>query len=184
MRGTLLRQIKMSAVTIALCLSFALRSFSQVRTEMDDWCATLHNASSPDLVQFLNAVVPDEKNSHCVTWTIRKLAKEHYELAITTLVRFLDFRRPLTQREKVGLPEPGGIAGIWSVYPAVGALDAMGKAPTEAAKITLTVTTRMLLSTRASNSPPSQYLTFHPRNKRSLRTPHGLHSNRRLALTT
>jgi len=79
----------------------------------------------PDLVQFLNAVRPDEKNGDCVTWAIRKLGNENYEPAISALVKLLEFRRPATEREKLGFylrPQ-----GIWEMYPSVGALPQIGK---------------------------------------------------------
>lgn len=72
-----------------------------VHQRFEGWCDSLQNAELGDLVQFLNAVVPDERNSRCVTWAIHKLGKERYEPAITPLVRLLDFRRPETEGEKI-----------------------------------------------------------------------------------
>jgi hypothetical protein len=79
------------------------------------------------LVQFLSAVVADDTNSRCVTWAIHKLGSEHYEPAISILTKLLDFHRPPTEREKLGFTNVGGIAGIWDLYPAVGALELLGK---------------------------------------------------------
>jgi hypothetical protein len=127
MRGAILRKSRIVAVSLAFCLALAFPAFGQGRDKFEGWCDSLQNATSPDLVQFLNAVAPDHKNSHCVAWTIRRLGREHYEPAIQALVRLLDFRRPATEREKLGFTDTGGIAGIWDLYPAVGALDLIGK---------------------------------------------------------
>lgn len=56
-----------------------------------------------------------------MTWTIHKLGKEHYEPAITPLVRFLDFRRPQTEVDRAfhGLSE--------EMFPAKDALALIGK---------------------------------------------------------
>jgi hypothetical protein len=81
----------------------------------------LEAASSPDLVQFLNTTVPDERNARCVTWAINKVGKKRYEPAIKPLVRLLDFRRPQTEGERIfrGLSE--------ETFPAEVALEVIGK---------------------------------------------------------
>jgi hypothetical protein len=73
------------------------------------------------LVQFLNAVVPNETNSRCVTWAIHKLGNEHHEPAIPALVKLLDFRLPRTPVEEIfhGLSEES--------FPAEAALELIGK---------------------------------------------------------
>ena len=91
----------------------------------DSACEVFKNASPPDLVQYLNGVVPDDKNSDCVTLAIRKLGKERYEPAITALVKLLDFRRPRTQDEKKGIFERP--QSIDEVFPAALALELIGK---------------------------------------------------------
>lgn len=107
----------------ALCLAFVHSAGGQDRFE--SWCDSLRNASSPDLLQFLNGVVPDERNAHCVTWAIHKLGEDHYEPAITVLVKLLDFRRPETRDEKMGIYERPQI--IEELFPAANALEVIGK---------------------------------------------------------
>ncbi len=101
MRGAALRAIKIAAVTSILCLAVPFLALGQVHEKYEDWCYGLQNASSPDLLEFLNAVVPDEWNARCITWAIHKLGKEHHEPAIPRLVKLLDFRLPLTPKEEM-----------------------------------------------------------------------------------
>jgi hypothetical protein len=96
-----LRGIKIVAVTLVLCLAVPFLALGQVPEKYEGWCYGLQNASSPDLLEFLNAVVPDEWNARCITWAIHKLGKEHHEPAIPALVKLLDFRLPLTPMEEV-----------------------------------------------------------------------------------
>ncbi len=93
MRGANLRGIKIVAVALTLGVAFAFPAFGQVHDRFEGWCDSLQNASSHDLVQFLNAVIPDEKNARCVTWAIHRLGNEHHEPAIPALVKLLDFHR-------------------------------------------------------------------------------------------
>jgi hypothetical protein len=44
--------------------------------------------------------------------------------AVPTLVKFLDFRRPLDETEKCGAYPH--LRGVWDMYPAVDALESMG----------------------------------------------------------
>jgi hypothetical protein len=113
--------------TVSLCLASAFPILGQGHDRFEGWCDSLQDASPPDLVQFLNAVTPDETNSHCVALAIHKLGTARYEAAIAPLLRLLDFRRPPTSQEKAGFPDPGGIKGVWDLYPSVGALDLIGK---------------------------------------------------------
>src|SRR6266404_211706 len=101
MRGAALRAIKIAAVTSILCLAVPFLALGQVHEKYEDWCYGLQNASSPDLLEFLNAVVPDEWNARCITWAIHKLGKEHHEPAIPRLVKLLNFRIPLTPKEEM-----------------------------------------------------------------------------------
>jgi hypothetical protein len=121
MRGAFVRAFKMVVLTLTTCLAFAFAASGQVHERYEGWCSTLEAASSPDLVQFLNATVPDEQNARCVTWAINKVGKERYEPAITALVRLLDFRRPEEEREKTvhGLSR--------GLFPAKVALELIGK---------------------------------------------------------
>jgi len=121
MRGAILKRIKMFAVMVILFLVVPFLAVGQVHGRYDGWCDSLQNATSPDLVQFLNAVVPDEKNARCVTWAIHQLGNEHHEPAIPALVKLLDFRIPRTPVEEIfhGLSE--------ETFPAEAALELIGK---------------------------------------------------------
>jgi hypothetical protein len=66
-------------------------------------CNSLQNAASSDLVSFLDAVRPDENNSWCAKWAIDQLGSRHYDPGAAALVRLLDFHRPLTANEKLGI---------------------------------------------------------------------------------
>jgi len=94
-------KIVVVAVTLVLYAAVPFLAFGQAHEKFEGWCDSLQNASSPDLVQFLNAVVPDEWNARCITWAIHKLGKEHHEPAIPRLVKLLDFRLPLTPKEEM-----------------------------------------------------------------------------------
>jgi hypothetical protein len=104
-----------------LCLVLVSTANGQLHQKYEGWCNALEAASSSDLVQFLNGVVADDENARCVTWAIHKLGQERYELAITPLVKFLDFRRPQSEGERIfhGLSQ--------DVFPAEVALDLIGK---------------------------------------------------------
>jgi hypothetical protein len=121
MRGAILNGIYVAVVAITLSVAYPGQAFGQAHERFEDWCDEFRNANKTDLVQFLNHVIPDEKNSRCVTWAIHKLGKERYAPAIPALVRLLDFRRPQTPVEKIfeGFPR--------ELYPAEEALAQMGK---------------------------------------------------------
>lgn len=101
MRGAILRGIKILAVTLILCLAVPFLALGQVHEKYEGWCYGLQNASSTDLLEFLDTVVPDEWNARCITWAIHKLGKDHHEPAIPALVKLLDFHLPLTPMEEV-----------------------------------------------------------------------------------
>jgi hypothetical protein len=116
-----MRTTKIIIVTLALSLVCAVRAFGQQHERFEGWCETLRGASSPDLVQFLTSVIPDEGNARCVTWAIHKLGKERCDPAIVPLVRLLDFRRPQPEGERIfqGL--------FYEEFPAEDALTLIGK---------------------------------------------------------
>ena len=103
------------------CLAVACRTNGQVHDRFENVCPTLQNATPPDLVRYLGGITPDAGNEWCVTWAIHKLGKERYEPAISTLVKFLGFRRPQTRGEQIfqGLPR--------ELFPAEVALELIGK---------------------------------------------------------
>lgn len=110
----------------AICfITPVCRASGQTPDRFENWCASLRNASSPDLVQYLNGVIPDDKNAQCVTIAIRKLGKERYEPGIAILVKLLDFRRPPTEDEKRGIRERPQVSE--ELFPAAEALELIGK---------------------------------------------------------
>lgn len=125
MRGAILRRMRIIALTSALLLMSTCRALGQEHEGFQNECDSLQNATPPDLVQFLNGVIPDGKNGDCVTWAIKKLGKEQYEPAIAMLTKLLDFRRPPTPREKQGIYLRLPI--VSEIYPAAGALHLIGK---------------------------------------------------------
>jgi hypothetical protein len=119
----MINPLKTAANLAVLCLTLACPVRAQ--HSLQNECASLQNARLPDLVQFLNGVAPDEKNGDCITWAINKLGEERYKPSITVLIKFLDFRRPPTQREKQGIYLR--MQGVWEIYPAAGALSLIGR---------------------------------------------------------
>ena len=108
----------------AMCLMLAGPVRAQEHSLYNE-CASLENASSPDLVQFLNGVTPDQQNGDCVTWAIRKLGDQRYEPAIPVLLQLIDFRRPPTGRERAGfVMHPLFVSDL---YPSAGALYLIGR---------------------------------------------------------
>ena len=107
--------------TVALTFALMLACIGPV---LGQECESLRNAAPDDLTSFLNAAVPDQKNADCVTSAIRQLGARRHAPAVPTLVKLLDFRRPLDEREKRGAYPH--MRGVWEMYPAVGALEMMG----------------------------------------------------------
>jgi hypothetical protein len=91
---------------------------------MGQECERLRTAAPDDLTSFLGTVVPDQKNADCVTSAIRKIGARRHEPAVPSLVKLLDFRRPLEGQEKHGVHSH--MRGVSDWYPAVDALEAMG----------------------------------------------------------
>ena len=124
MRGAILKRIRVAVISMASCLVLACPAFGQVHDRYESGCPDLQNATPPDLLQYLNGVTPNEKNAWCVTWAIHQIGEKHYELAITALVKLLDFRRPPTPQEKMGFYDRPQITE--EVFPAAEALEAIG----------------------------------------------------------
>jgi hypothetical protein len=88
-------------------------------------CDHLRDATSDELVLYLNGVVRDRENAECLTFAINTLGKQRYAPAVSVLATLLDFRRPPSAREKEGLYLH--IQGIDEVYPAARALEDIGR---------------------------------------------------------
>jgi len=123
--GDVMRAIIVTAVLVTMQIACSCQALGQEDKGADTTCERSKNAVSPDLAQYLNGVVPDAKNADCVTSAIRKLGKERYGPAITALVKLLDFRRPLTQQEKMGFWVRPRITE--EMFPAAEALELIGK---------------------------------------------------------
>jgi hypothetical protein len=93
------RTIKLTLVSLALCLASTSRVLAQAHDRFEGWCDSLQNATPPDLAQYLNGVVPDENNAHGVTGAIHRLGEERYEPAISPLAKLWGFRQPQTEME-------------------------------------------------------------------------------------
>jgi len=123
--GDVMRAIIVTAVLVTMQIACSCQALGQEDKGADTTCEGFKNAVSPDLAQYLNGVVPDAKNADCVTLVTRKLGKERYGPAITALVKLLDFRRPLTQQEKMGFWVHPRITE--EMFPAAEALELIGK---------------------------------------------------------
>ncbi len=89
-----------------------------------DPCDLLEDATSEELVSYLNRIIPDQRNGECIIFAVNKLGKQRYEPSIPVLTKLLDFRRPPNAREKEGLYLH--IQGIDEIYPSAAALEEIG----------------------------------------------------------
>ena len=94
-----MNDIGILALVAAMTLASTLPAAGQHHQGFENECDSFHNATPADLLSFLNATTPDEKNGDCVTWAIKRLGRERFEPSIPALIRLLDFRRP---RERCG----------------------------------------------------------------------------------
>jgi len=98
-------------------------------------CKPFEHARSERLLRFLESTVPSDQNAACLTFAIRALGKRCYEPAIGPIVKLLEFQRPLTADEKIGVrdrfPAP--------YYPAVEAMEEMTSRCRATTKIRLAV---------------------------------------------
>ncbi len=99
-------------------LSLLLFSAGRLSAES---CNQLQNASSDELISYLQGGNFGDPDSECAEFAIRTLGRKRYEPAIPSLIKVLDFRRPLTEREKQGLYLH--IQSIDEIYPAASALE-------------------------------------------------------------
>ena len=109
-------------IIIGAILSFLLFSAGRLSAES---CNQLQNASSDELISYLQGGNFGDDDSQCAEFAIRTLGRRRYEPAIPSLVKLLDFRRPLTEREKQGLYLH--IQSIDEIYPAANALEDLGE---------------------------------------------------------
>jgi|SRR5579864_122644 len=88
-------------------------------------CKELGNAPPQELVSYLESATLSSQNAECVTYAIERLGLLKYEPAVPALARLLDFRRPLTSREKHGIYLH--VQTVEEIYPAANALQRIGK---------------------------------------------------------
>jgi hypothetical protein len=110
--------------TLYLTIIFGLTMAQAIAQAPVEQCSTLQSSSPEELSQFLQAAIPHIDNPHCVAFALRTLGNQKYEPAVSTVAKFLDFRRPKSEEENNGLYiRPNSIDEL---YPAAHALVAMG----------------------------------------------------------
>jgi len=119
------------------------------------------NARPTDLVSFLEGAGSGQENAECVTLLIDALGKQAYAPAIPVLIKFLDFRRPRTEREKLGLH-----VQMRGFYPAVNALEQIGD---EALPAVLNVIKTLDLTGQGRTRFPSGWRSTNTMRPRALR---------------
>ena len=113
----MVREIRVITLMMALFLLVTLQLIAQE-------CEQLKDAASDQLLSYLADLKPDETNAQCITFAIGKLGDQRYEPAVPVIMKFLDFRRPVSVREKQGLYVH--IQSTDEVYPAARYLEEMG----------------------------------------------------------
>lgn len=108
---------------VAICTPSCFAS-QQARDRFDGVCPSLQDAKPPELLKFLDQTKPGDENAWCVVWAIHQLGNSRYEPSIATLVGLLDFRRPKTEAEKLGVALRPEIAE--ELFPATEALETIG----------------------------------------------------------
>jgi len=88
-------------------------------------CVQLHDTGADQVISYLNTVEPNPGNQECISFALSRLGTLRYEPAVSVLARWLDFRRPPTDREKQGLYLHAQT--IDEIYPAASALEELGQ---------------------------------------------------------
>lgn len=102
---------------VALFVATTVRAYSE--------CDDLTNVTPQHLLELLNWATTSRSDAKCLTQLIRKIGDVRDANAAGSLTRFLDFRRPPTDREQQGLylrPQT-----IDELYPAAYALEMIGR---------------------------------------------------------
>jgi hypothetical protein len=89
-------------------------------------CRALAGSNPQRLIQFLKDGQAASPDPRCVEYALRSLGEAKVEEAIPMLVDYLDFERPETEMEKMGIG--GALGTIGNDFPAVLALAQMGRA--------------------------------------------------------
>jgi hypothetical protein len=109
---------KMTAVAILVFPGFASASMPR--------CEALAGSPPERLIQFLKDGQSGNADPNCTEYALRRLADEKVHEAIPVLAAYLGFRRPETDREKMGMG--GALGTIGNDFPASFALSQMGRA--------------------------------------------------------
>lgn len=109
---------KMTVITILTLPGFAFASMPR--------CEALAGSSQEQLIQFLKDGQRGNADANCTEYALRRLANEKVHEAIPVLTAYLGFRRPETDREKMGMG--GALGTIGNDFPASFALSQMGRA--------------------------------------------------------
>ena len=89
-------------------------------------CQSLAGSDAKKLMQFLKDAQTASSDPQCVEYALRSLGDAKVLEAIPVLAAYLDFERPETEMEKLGMG--GALGTIANDYPAVSALRQMGRA--------------------------------------------------------
>lgn len=87
------------------------------------------DSSSEDLTAFLRSSLnlsPEGRDAACIEFAIRHLEYKYSQETTELLVRYLDFKRPLSQAEAKGFMIHGPITEA-TLYPAIGTIMTFGK---------------------------------------------------------
>jgi hypothetical protein len=116
-RGIMNSFFKLILVTIVFVTSAAAAA--------EPRCQALAGSNSHKLVQFLKDGQTGTPDPHCVEYALRSLGDAKVQEAIPVLAAYLDFERPETEMEKLGMG--GALGTIGNDFPAVLALTQMGR---------------------------------------------------------
>jgi hypothetical protein len=89
-----------------------------------------NNTPAKELLSFLQAskdLPKDQQDRECITFAIERLQGKPSQEAISILIEYLDFERPMSDAERQGFMLHGPATFPGSSYPAPGALITFGK---------------------------------------------------------
>lgn len=101
---------------VSMAMLFVLTTIPNAQAQE---CKQLDSATPDEWVSYLNQVTRDDQSRECIYFALRGLGSLRWESAVETLVKFLDFRRPLNAGEKAGESQ------LEDPYPAVAALTSL-----------------------------------------------------------
>jgi len=144
----------MKSTTIVFILFTLACSVARSQT-----CPSLEKATSDDSVSWLSASTPDEKNAECIYAAIKKLGEAKHQTAIPALVRLIEFRRPKSDAEKLGIYIR--LQDTGEKYPAVRALGEIGRSSMPAILAVISSQSTSDLSQRNAVDALMQFYQYH-----------------------